>query len=78
MEQLSSLLKDFGEKLHPQEMDEFVRTGDPDKTGFVRVADFVARLCRNRMRPLQHRSHMWNEEDDAIGQKRKDRIEKAS
>ena len=49
---------------------------DPDKSGFVRVTDFVARLCRNRMRPLQHREHLWNEEDDAIGLKRKDRIEK--
>ena len=74
VEQLEGVLSQWGEKLHRNEMKEFLTVADPRGIGSVRYNDFLKFVTKLRIKPLESNNKLYNTEDDIIGNMKKKRL----
>ncbi len=72
--QLENVLGQWGEKLHRNEMKEFLAVADPRGIGSVRYSDFLQFVTKLRIKPLESNSRLYNGEDDIVGSMKEKRL----
>ena len=74
VDQLENVLGQWGERLHRNEMKEFLAVADPRGIGSVRYNDFLQFVTKLRIKPLESNSRLYNNDDDIVGTMKKKRL----